>query len=1348
MTQLLLRPVTRIASGLAALLFLSAATVSTAMAQTTIDAVSPSGKISTTNTPVSVPVTITRTDNTPVLGFSVDFTVSSELSLPSGTSSITLGGFLAADGAATNFQVIDHGGGQYTADGVTLGTPCGSSALTGTLFSIDVASTDPSGTGTVTITNVILRDCSNATLSSSIGTAASAGIDNTLPSAAVTAPNGGEFWVVGSTQNITWTASDDEAIDAAGIDLDYSNDNGSSWVSIATNLANSGSYAWAVPNDASTTALVRVTARDVNGNSVQDVSDAVFTIGYYVITVTQGANGSIAPAGPVNVVYDGTQAFTITPDAGYHTTDVVVDGNSQGVQTDYTFNNVTADHTITATFAENQLSIDDVTVDEGDGTATFTVSLNAPVPAGQTVTVDYATADGSAVAPDDYVAIGTTTLTFNVGESSKPVSVTINDDAVDEPDEDFTVGLSNPSGASITTATGTGTIQDNDAEPTVSLSVDTATLAEDGSDSPATVTATLSGQSSAAITVDLAFSGAATLNDDYTRSGTQIVIPALGTTGSVTIAAVQDAIDEPDEDVVVDVDAVSAGATENGTQQVTVTILDDDAEPTVSLSVDTATLAEDGSDSPATVTATLSGQSSAAITVDLAFSGAATLNDDYTRSGTQIVIPALGTTGSVTIAAVQDAIDEPDEDVVVDVDAVSAGATENGTQQVTVTILDDDAEPTVSLSVDTATLAEDGSDSPATVTATLSGQSSAAITVDLAFSGAATLNDDYTRSGTQIVIPALGTTGSVTIAAVQDAIDEPDEDVVVDVDAVSAGATENGTQQVTVTILDDDAEPTLSIDDVALAEGDAGTTNFDFTVTLSAASGQVVTVDYATANGGAIAPGDFTAIGTTTLTFNPGETTKPVVVVVNGDTGSEPDETFTVNLSNPVNATLTTATGTGTILNDDALGDLAAAQLKSGNDTDGTTKITLTFTAPSGVAAVEVYRAGFGGYPEYDDNGGAAPPAPGAYPPSGPWTLTGVTASGQTDEPATRDFYYYVLYTQNGGGGWSPPSNVTTGTLNYHLGDVSDGSTPGQGNNAVATEDISLLGSNYGLVLGASDPVGYLDVGPTADLSVDALPSTDNVINFEDLVMFAINYGQVTAPQAAAHPVAAAGGSNALVLHAPGRVATGADIEVGLDASGNGLVQAMSVALTWNPAVVAPAGVSSGALIDAQNGVVLSARPGTVDAALLGRNRTGLVGEGTIAKLRFRVIAEGDPQFGIASVDARDGANHKVTMAASTGPLPRPVPLTTTLSGAVPNPSRGSATVVFGLAQAGPVEISLYSVDGRRVRTLARGFREAGEYRMAWDGCDDTGRALAPGAYFIRMVTPGAQFTRKLTFLK
>ncbi|HEU5240115.1 MAG TPA: Calx-beta domain-containing protein, partial [Pyrinomonadaceae bacterium] len=115
-------------------------------------------------------------------------------------------------------------------------------------------------------------------------------------------------------------------------------------------------------------------------------------------------------------------------------------------------------------------------------------------------------------------------------------------------------------------------------------------------------------------------------------------------------------------------------------------------------------------------------------------------------------------------------------------------------------------------------------------------------------------------------------------------------------------------------------QPTLSINDVSTTEGQAGTKVLNFTVTLSVASNQTVTVNFATANGTATAGSDYVAIPSTLLTFNPGDTTKTIPVTINGDINFEPDETFTVNLSAPSNATISKASGTGTIQNDDAQG--------------------------------------------------------------------------------------------------------------------------------------------------------------------------------------------------------------------------------------------------------------------------------------------------------------------------------------------------------------------------------------------------------------------------------------------
>src|SRR5262249_3931633 len=155
--------------------------------------------------------------------------------------------------------------------------------------------------------------------------------------------------------------------------------------------------------------------------------------------------------------------------------------------------------------------------------------------------------------------------------------------------------------------------------------------------------------------------------------------------------------------------------------------------------------------------------------------------------------------------------------------------------------------------------------------------------------------------------------------------------------------------------------------------------------------------------------------------------------------------------------------------------------------------------------SVEIYRAPFGGYPRYDDSGGAAPAVPG-YPPSAPWVLTSVTAPGGTDEPSVRDFYYYVAFVHGEGLNVSAASARTPGTLNYQLGDVSDGVAPGSGDNRVTLADLSLLGAHYGISGAAALAFDYLDVGPTTDLSVSGRPMTDRRLDFEDFVLFARNF--------------------------------------------------------------------------------------------------------------------------------------------------------------------------------------------------------------------------------------------------
>jgi hypothetical protein len=92
-------------------------------------------------------------------------------------------------------------------------------------------------------------------------------------------------------------------------------------------------------------------------------------------------------------------------------------------------------------------------------------------------------------------------------------------------------------------------------------------------------------------------------------------------------------------------------------------------------------------------------------------------------------------------------------------------------------------------------------------------------------------------------------------------------------------------------------------------------------------------------------------------------------------------------------------------------------------------------------------------------------------------------------------------------------------------------------------------------------------------------------------------------------------------------------------------------------------------------------------------------------------------------------------------------PVRTRFAAAMPTPFSSSTTLEFSLAARGAVELKVFGVDGRRVRTLVQGERDAGVHRLAWDGCDDAGHRLPAGIYFARLIAGGEDATRRLVRL-
>ncbi len=156
-----------------------------------------------------------------------------------------------------------------------------------------------------------------------------------------------------------------------------------------------------------------------------------------------------------DAVFEGSESFTLNLSNPSNATVLVGSGTG----------------TINASDSQPTLSVNSPTAVAEGSSITFFVTLSNP--SASTITVDYDTADGTAVAPGDYTA-RSGTLSFNPGETSKPVVVDTINDAVFEGSESFTLNLSNPSNATVLVGSGTGTINASDSQPTLSVNSPTA----------------------------------------------------------------------------------------------------------------------------------------------------------------------------------------------------------------------------------------------------------------------------------------------------------------------------------------------------------------------------------------------------------------------------------------------------------------------------------------------------------------------------------------------------------------------------------------------------------------------------------------------------------------------------------------------------------------------------------------------------------------------------------------------------------------------------------------------------------------------------------------------------------
>jgi chitinase len=397
---------------------------------------------------------------------------------------------------------------------------------------------------------------------------------------------------------------------------------------------------------------------------------------------------------------------------------------------------------------------------------------------------------------------------------------------------------------------------------------------------------------------------------DYaSTSGALTFLPGV-TTQTITVPIVGDQTAESNE--LVTINLTNATNAVIGDTQGLGTIYDDDSNRQLVIA-DGSVVEGDSGTRNLVFTVTLSQASPQAVTVQYATLGASAESpSDYTAAVSGVLTFAPGATvQTITIPVIGDAAAEADEQLLVNLS--SAINAEIGDSQAIGTIYDDDQARDLVITDSTVVEGDSGARN-LVFTVVMSQPSPVPVTVQyLTSNGTAASPDDYTATGGTLTFAPGNTVQTITVAVLGDSQVEGDETMVVTLTNPSNATLLDG---VAIGTIYNDDQRQLVIDDANVMEGDGGTKNLVFRVTLSQAATAPVTVQFQSSNSSAVAPGDYTA-RSGILTFAPGVTSLSITVPIVGDQLAESAESFFITLSNPVNATLADSLGAGSIFDDD-----------------------------------------------------------------------------------------------------------------------------------------------------------------------------------------------------------------------------------------------------------------------------------------------------------------------------------------------------------------------------------------------------------------------------------------------
>jgi cysteine-rich repeat protein len=622
--------------------------------------------------------------------------------------------------------------------------------------------------------------------------------------------------------------------------------------------------------------------------------------------VARALAGETIPAGMTSKTFDVTingdtlvePLETVIVNLGAVTGASVADGQAMGL--------VQNDDTAT-------LSIGDAAIAEGNAGSTFLVfTLSLDKPSSSPVTYNLATSDGTATGSGgDYFPLGQGGQSIPAGTTSKTVAIEVFGDAVVEANEAFNVTLSAVSGAVLGDGAALGFIINDDGPV---LSIADVNVGETNSGTRvANFTAKLSQPAAGNVGFTIATSNAGAIapTDYVARTLTAQVIPAGQTTYAFAVTVNGDTAVEQNENFVVKLSAVTGPVTvADGTALGT--ILNDDG-PT--LSINDVTLVEGNAGTfSLNFNVTMSQFVGFPVTYTLSTAnGSAVAGSDFVGRTFADTLPAGMTSKVFSVITNGDLAVEGNEVFYVNITNTSGASAWDGQGQGG--IVNDDG-PTLSIADLGLVEGNTGTRSLAFVVK-LSQPAPAPVTYSInTLDGTATVaNADYVaRSLVGETIPTGGLSRAFTVTSNGDTAVEPNENLQVKLTAATGASIFDGLALGTLT---NDDGPTLVVGDVAVNEGNSGTSTATFTVSLTQAAAVPVTYNISTANGSAVAGSDYVAKGAVGETIPAGSLGRTFVVTINGDTAFEGAETFTVNLAQASGATIKDAQGVGTINNDD-----------------------------------------------------------------------------------------------------------------------------------------------------------------------------------------------------------------------------------------------------------------------------------------------------------------------------------------------------------------------------------------------------------------------------------------------